>query len=281
MNSHDYMDKAVDAGLERLRGYFRNLKGALTAYSGGVDSALLAAAAFDALGERAVAVTVMSPSMPLRERLEAESLAKNLGMRHLVVEIDETADPDYRANSRFRCYHCKKMLFSRLKELAAELEIPVVIEGTNADDDAGDWRPGLRAVRELQVLSPYIDLKMGKAEIRRLAALRGLPVWDKPSAACLASRVAYGEEITPEKLSRIEKAEDVLLGLGFRRVRARSHGDLVRIETDPAELPRLLEPGVREKIAAELKLCGYVYVALDLEGYRTGAMNETADPPEA
>jgi len=247
--------------------------GALVAFSGGVDSTLLLAAAREALGERAVAAIGRSPSYPEREHEAASALAASLGVTVRVVQTTEMEDPGYRKNAPDRCFVCKSTLFSALRELAAREGLELVLEGSNADDRS-DYRPGLKAARELGVRAPLAEVGLTKAEIRELARTRNLPVWNKPSLACLSSRVPYGSEITLERLRRIDRAEQAVRALGVGQVRVRDHGDVARIEVDPADLASLVAPGAREDLVAALKEAGYRYVSLDLEGYRTGAMNE-------
>ena len=245
----------------------------MVAFSGGVDSSLLLAAAQDALGLGALAATAVSPTYPDTELSRARELAKQLGSRHLVVRTHEFHDPAYRANPPNRCYFCKKDLFTRLKEIASQEGLQFVIDGSNTDD-LGDFRPGREAARELGVRSPFVELGFGKAEIRRMAKEVGLSNWDQPSQACLASRIPYGEEITLAKLDRIQRAENRLRALGLRQVRVRDHGDLARIEISADELDQALLTGTRERILDGCKEAGYTYVCGDLAGYRSGAMNE-------
>ncbi|HUU02154.1 MAG TPA: ATP-dependent sacrificial sulfur transferase LarE [Myxococcota bacterium] len=258
---------------EKLKDHLRPLKSALVAFSGGVDSSLLLCAALDTFGGRVLAVTANSPLFPARELEAARRIAAQLGARHRVIETNELADPAFRANTPERCYHCKKHLFGRLMQMATEEGLAVVLDGANFDDQ-DDYRPGMRAAAELGVRSPYVEMGFGKELIRNLARLRGLEVWNEPSAACLASRIPYGDEISAERLERIEQAEDLLRRADFRQVRARDHGNLVRIEVGPAELTRGLDPDIRAELLAGLKKIGYIYVTLDLEGFRSGAMNE-------
>jgi len=261
---------------EALVMHIRDMGGAVTAFSGGVDSSLLVAAAQEALGDRALAVTARSPSYPDHERDRAVEVARIVGIRHRFVESTELDDPSYRANPPDRCYYCKQDLFGALRRVADEEGLPHVLDGTNADD-AGDYRPGRRAARELGVCSPMAELGMGKAEIRRLSRARDLPTWDLPAFACLASRVPYGEEISPERLARIGAAEDGVRALGFPGVRVRDHGGLARVEVAPDELDRAAGPGVRTAIVRACRDAGYTWVCLDLEGYRTGSMNAALD----
>jgi pyridinium-3,5-biscarboxylic acid mononucleotide sulfurtransferase len=263
----------MNAEYEKLKSYLRSLQSALVAFSGGVDSSLLLAAATDTIGDRVLAVTANSPLIPAREIEAANRIAAKLDARHIVIETRELLDAGFRANTPERCYHCKKHLFGKLVRMAAEENLAVVLDGANIDDQ-GDYRPGMRAAAELGVRSPFIELGFDKQAIRTLARLRGLDVWNEPSAACLASRIPYGDEITEERLNRIERAEDLLHRADFRQVRARDHGNLVRIEIGTAELIRSMDPKVRSELLVGLKKLGYTYVTLDLEGFRSGAMNE-------
>jgi pyridinium-3,5-biscarboxylic acid mononucleotide sulfurtransferase len=264
---------------QALLSALRETGGALVAFSGGVDSALLLRAAREALGEKVLAVIARSPSYPAREYRDAVRLAELIGAPHRTVETDEVSDPEYRKNPPNRCFLCKSTLFKTLVDLAAEEKLPCVLEGSNADDRS-DYRPGMKAARDLGVRAPLQELGLGKAEIRELARRRGLPVWDKPSLACLSSRIPYGSDITPERLSRIDRAEEALRQRGLRQVRVRDHGDVARIETDADGMSLLLEPAVRAEVATELRRAGYRFVSLDLEGYRTGAMNEALGLPK-
>jgi uncharacterized protein len=247
------------------------------AFSGGQDSALVLAIARQVLGrERVVAVLGLSPSLPAREREEARTLAHALDAVLVELPTEELADPGYAANGPDRCFHCKRVLFTRCLALAAERGLPAVLEGGNVDDDR-DYRPGSRAARELGIRSPLREAGLGKADIAALSRELGLPTWDKPPAACLASRIPWGTPVTAALLGQIERAEDALRNAGFRRCRARHHGDLVRIELDPAELGRAACGPVREVLVARLKALGYRFVSLDLEGYRTGSFNDRLD----
>ena len=251
----------------------RATDGALVAFSGGVDSTFLAAAAVEALGDRVLAVTGRSPSVPLRELRSAAELAKQLGVRHRFVDTTEFADPTFAANPPDRCYHCKSILFRTLQGIAEEEGLAVVIEGSNTDD-LGDYRPGSRATRELGVRAPMAEADLAKEDIRALSKEMGVPTWSKPAMACLASRVPYGEDLTPERMRRIDRAEEALFDRGFTQVRVRDHGEVARIEVPPEDIPRLAEPEARADLVGAIKDAGYLYVAVDLEGYRTGAMNE-------
>ncbi len=258
----------------RLQAIFHELGRVVVAFSGGVDSTLLLRAALETLGsEHVLAVIGDSESYPSRELAEATRLAEELGARCMVVHSEEMADARYVANPSNRCYFCKSDLFSRLTALAQQQGYAAVLDGNNADD-VGDWRPGQQAGRELGVRSPLMEIGMTKAEVRELSRALGLSTWDKPSFACLASRIPYGTPITRDALTTIEAAEDFLRDLGFPQVRVRHHGEVARIEVAPAEIVRLVEPATRARVTARLRELGYRYVTLDLQGYRTGSMNE-------
>jgi uncharacterized protein len=245
----------------------------LVAFSGGVDSSYLALAAHRALGPRALAVTAVSPSYPASHREVAEEVVARFGLAHRFVDTREMENADYRANRPDRCYHCKSELFQVLGRMRDTLGFDAVAYGVNTDD-RGDFRPGHRAAQERAVLSPFLDVGLSKAEIRALSRAAGLPTADLPASACLASRLPYGTEVTVERLSQVERGEERLRALGFRQVRLRHHDRLARVEIDPAELPRALDPAMASRIVAALKPLGFRFVALDLEGYRTGALNE-------
>ncbi len=260
--------------LERLRAQLREIGSAAVAFSSGVDSTFLLRVAHEELGENVVAVTAHSHSFPKRELDEAAAFCAREGVRHEIIDSEELDIPGFVANPPDRCYHCKKALFGKLVAFAQANGLAAVLEGSNMDDD-GDYRPGRRAIMELGVASPLHDAGLTKAEIRVLSKRMGLPTADKPSFACLASRFPYGERITAAGLERVERAEQWLMdaGLGLAQLRVRSHGDMARIEVPPADIPRLAARA--EEIVAELKSFGFTYVALDLQGYRTGSLNET------
>ncbi len=264
----------METTYEVLTARLKDMDAALVAFSGGVDSTLLLAAARDALGGKVLAVTATSPTFSAHDFEWARRAALQLGVRWVTVETDELDDHLFRANPPNRCYLCKKRLFGLLLEKAREENLPLVLEATNVDD-LSDFRPGLIALRELGIRSPFVELGLGKKDIRRLAQERGLENWDRPSSACLASRIPYGEEITLERLERIARAEASLRELGFRGVRVRDHSSLARIELVPDDLKRLLGSPVHHAVVKVCKEAGYAYVTLDLQGYRTGSMNET------
>ena len=258
--------------LNQLKEYLLSQGSMAVAFSGGVDSTFLLKVAHDTLGDKCVAVTASSCSFPERELKEAKAFCAANGIRHVVVRSEELEIEGFRHNPKNRCYLCKHELFEKIWDIARELGLHAVAEGSNMDDN-GDYRPGLVAVRELGVLSPLRHVGLNKAEIREASRELGLPTWDKQSFACLSSRFVYGETINEERLSMVDRAEQLLLDLGFHQVRVRIHGQLARIETDPAEFEKLLS--VREKVTSAFRDYGFAYVTMDLTGYRTGSMNET------
>jgi pyridinium-3,5-biscarboxylic acid mononucleotide sulfurtransferase len=257
---------------EALRAELASLASVVVAYSGGVDSAYLACVANQTLGDRSVAVTADSPSYPERHRRLAIDIAAQFSLHHEIIRTGELDRPEYRANPANRCYYCKHELYTHLSRIAAERGA-VIVDGNNADD-RGDYRPGRQAAREFGVRSPLDDVGLTKDEIRALSRHAGLPTWDEPAPACLSSRIPYHTEVTDEKLRTIERAEQVLRDLGFRVCRVRHHDELARIEIARDDMPRALEPDTNRAIVRELKALGYRYVSLDLQGYRTGSLNE-------
>src|SRR5438105_12508238 len=261
--------------IDKERALERNLaslRSVVVAYSGGVDSAYLACIAHRALPDSAWAITADSPSYPQRHRAIAIEVARQFGLHHDIIDTSELQNPDYRANPANRCYFCKHELYTHLTRIAA-LRHAVVVDGNNADD-RGDYRPGRQAAREFGVRSPLDDVNLTKDEIRALSHRAGLPTWDEPASACLSSRIPYHTEVTDEKLRTIERAEQALRDLGFRVFRVRHHDDVARIEIAREDMPRALDPDVGAAIVRQLKAVGYRYVSLDLQGYRTGSLNE-------
>ncbi|MGB2590986.1 MAG: ATP-dependent sacrificial sulfur transferase LarE [Candidatus Acidiferrum sp.] len=246
----------------------------IVALSGGADSAYLAWAAHRALGDHALSVTALSPSYSAHDRLVVEDFVRKLGVRHEFIETREMENPRYRANASDRCYFCKDELFNVLDAMAQERGFSAVAYGVNADDTL-DFRPGHRAATEHRVLAPLLDAGLHKSEIRLLSQRAGLPTWDRPASACLASRLPYGTEVTRERLALIERGESALRDLGFRQFRVRLHDKLARVEIAQDELPRAMTPEMAAALAARLKAAGFTYVALDLEGYRQGSLNES------
>jgi len=267
-------NRDVTAQRDHLLEILRRMETAVVAFSGGIDSTVVAKAAFLALGDRAAAVTADSASVPRAEIEEAKRLAQQIGIRHRIVQTEEFADRNYVRNDGSRCYYCKSELYGRIKTLLPKFGAAVICSGANLDDQ-GDYRPGLKAAAEHQVRHPLQEAGFTKADVRALALEWGLPTWDKPASPCLSSRLAPGVAVTTERTARVEEAEKYLHALGYRECRVRLHeGDLARIEVPPAGLARLLEPAIHEEMVRRFKELGFRFVTLDLEGFRSGNLNQ-------
>lgn len=267
------MKKLTEEKFEHLKEYLKELGSVAVAFSSGVDSTFLLKTAHEVLGDKVIAVTAQSCSFPQRELTEAKEFCEKEGIRHIICESEELEIDGFSKNPPNRCYLCKRELFEKIKKLAADEGIAYVAEGSNMDDN-GDYRPGLQAIAELDIKSPLREAELTKEEIRELSKTMSLPTWDKPSFACLSSRFVYGESITKEKLSMVEKAEQLLLDYGFRQVRVRIHDKLARIEILPEQFDRIMDEKIRSDVEKKLKEYGFLYVTLDLTGYRMGSMNK-------
>lgn len=269
-----YGDGELYDKMERLKQYLASLQSVAVAFSSGVDSTFLLKVAHEALGDKVIAVTAESCSFPKRELEEAKAFCEKEGIRHFICASEELEIEGFSKNPVNRCYLCKRELFEKIREITAENHIENIVEGSNMDDN-GDYRPGLQAVAELDIKSPLRYAGLTKADIRQLSKALGLTTWNKQSFACLSSRFVYGEDITREKLSMVDRAEQLLLDLGFHQIRVRIHDKMARIEILPEEFEKLLRPEVRERVLSEFQSYGFTYVTMDLKGYRTGSMNET------
>ena len=263
---------------ERLRELFRQLDSVIVAYSGGVDSSYVAYIANAELGSRAVCITGQSASLPVYQRAEIDSVVQRFGFEHEVIQTEELDNPGYRANNPDRCFFCKDELYTKLESVARGRGIRNIVDGSTVDD-LGDYRPGRQAATQHAVRSPLIEVGLSKSEVRELSRRATLPTWDKPASPCLSSRIAYGTTVTIERLSKVDRGEEILRELGFREFRVRHHDQLVRLEIARAEMDRVMRPEVFEDLAARFRKLGFKYVTLDLEGFRTGSMNEVLNNP--
>jgi uncharacterized protein len=268
----------VEKKLAKLKDLFYQMERALIAYSGGIDSTLVAKIAYDVLGDRALAVTAVSPSLLPEELEEAQMQAVEIGIKHELIETHEMDNPNYTSNPVNRCYFCKSELHDKLKPLAIERGYPYIVDGVNADD-LQDYRPGIQAAKERGVLSPLAEIGITKAEVRQLSQYLGLPCWDKPAQPCLSSRFPYGEEITVEKLQRVGRAEIYLRKLGYKNLRVRSEGNTARIELPPEQIQQFILHTDLPQLVSVFQKYGFLYVTLDLEGYRSGKLNQVLNEP--
>ena len=269
----------LNAKEERLREIFRELDSVIVAYSGGVDSSYVAYVANAELGRRAVCITGQSASLPEYQRAEIESVVQKFGFQHEVIQTEELENPGYSANNPDRCFFCKDELYTKLESVARTRGVKCIVDGSTVDD-LGDYRPGRRAASQHAVRSPLIEAGLTKSEVRELSRRATLPTWDKPASPCLSSRIAYGTTVTIERLNKVDRGEEILREFGFREFRVRHHDQLVRIEIAPAEMDRVLRKELIEELARRFRELGFKYVTLDLEGFRSGSMNEVLDRPQ-
>ena len=274
INTKELLTDELQEKLAKLEEYIRELGSLAIGFSGGVDSSFLLAVAHEVLGDNVIAVTGADASVPEREVNEAIAFCKERGIRHIICKVDPLQEEGYRNNSPDRCYYCKHGIFTEVKRIADEYGIKYMAEGSNMDD-IGDYRPGLRAAAELSVKSPLREARLNKSEIRIISRAMGLPTWSKPAYACLASRFVYGEEITEEKLHMIDRAEQFLIEHGFFEERVRMHGNIARIEVPPEDIPRLAADEIREAVYDKFREIGFLFVTLDMKGYKSGSMNAT------
>ncbi len=267
------MDEQLQLKLEKLRALFEPMRSVMVAFSGGVDSTFVLKVAHDTIGDRVIALTTTSPTMPEQDRDTAIKMAREIGAKHVVIDSDELEIPGYAANPINRCYLCKTNLFEVCEAKAAELGNPEIVDGLNLDD-LHDYRPGMKAASERRVRHPLVEAELTKAEIRELSRSIGLETWDRPASPCLSSRFPYGTEITPEGLRKVANGENLLHSLGFKVARVRYHGEVARIELERDQIARVFEPEIRDTVETEFKKIGFRFVTIDLKGFRSGSLNE-------